>query len=794
MKKHIYLLFVSLFLALITVQASQPALTVLTDWHVDAINGDDENGIGSAKKPFKSLHTLLAVNDVFPGFVGPDDTIHLAAGEYNTEPVEIDIPNIRIEGSLNEYGQPASILGDVTITAGSVTLTNCQFLDGELTLLGVKAVTITNCLFSGTTKNSLSLLGASGNTISNNYFESATESCVVIQFDSKSKQPSNDNIFEHNYFTHHPEKSTDQIIFSNKSSFTKRSSNKKFVSTGNRFLKCAFEETVSGSLQHVIVDESSWKTVEDRGPSLIFEDCYFKTGSRGVPFISFLILRKGSKPKWSWDELLNDTWITSNDGDLLTGNEENDYTPSIQFSDGDVNQLILETEYPFDLEWLGKMKLAKRENHSPELVNIIEDVAVYKNAEPLKINLFEVFEDDRTADKNLTFSVICDNTSLVDTQLENGLLTLNYGKDEVGMALIKVTANDNDSVDSKSTTSEFYVFIVEETDTLISKRSDWYVDCRKGNDSKGTGDPGNPFKTVERALAAYTEQSDFEDICGTIHLGAGLYGSDGLKINIPGLSLEGTLDKNGKPATILGETMITADGVKLTNCKFSNVGLILFNTKNVLISNNLFVGTTHISLKLLGASNNTIQHNEFSSAIHDCVHIYWDAESGQSSNDNLFFRNYFTHRAKDVTKRVIRVYWVPGANNSINARNHFVECAFEETNPHSLLRVVDDENTWWVVADYKYSIMFEDCYFKRADREKPFSEFVILKGHPDYIWRWDELVKDEWVSTNGQCAITGDHNGWNHRPRIQFVDKDENGNALEPSHNAGLLPADKSGD
>ena len=92
-----------------------------------------------------------------------------------------------------------------------------------------------------------------------------------------------------------------------------------------------------------------------------------------------------------------------------------------------------------------------------------------------------------------------------------------------------------------------------------------------------------------------------------------------------------------------------------------------------------------------------------------------------------------------------------------------------------------------MVADYKYSVVFEDCYFKRADRANPFSEFMVLKGYPDFTWRWDELINDKWVSSNMQWAITGDHNGWNHRPRIQFLDKDGNGNPLATTHDAGLL-------
>ena len=172
------------------------------------------------------------------------------------------------------------------------------------------------------------------------------------------------------------------------------------------------------------------------------------------------------------------------------------------------------------------------------------------------------------------------------------------------------------------------------------------------------------------------------------------------------------------------------------------------------------------------------------------MHIYWDSESGKSSNDNVFLKNYFTHRPKGVTQRAIRINWDTGKNESICARNRFVECAFKETKKGQLLRVIDDDCTWWMVAQHRYSVAFEDCYFKRAERTDPFSEIVILKGHPDFTWRWDELINDEWVSKNKQWAITGDFSGWNHRPRVTFVDKNGNDKALEIVYSAGLLPVD----
>ena len=170
MKSRVHLFFIGLLLFLTVGQAGEPALTSLTEWYVDAINGDDESGVGSEKKPFKSIHALLAGNDVFSRFVNEGDTIYLAAGKYDAKPVLIDIPKIKIKGTLGEDGMPSSILCDVKITADGVSLTYCLFLDAELTLQGAEAVAITNNLFSGKTKDSLTLIGSSKNRISGNSY------------------------------------------------------------------------------------------------------------------------------------------------------------------------------------------------------------------------------------------------------------------------------------------------------------------------------------------------------------------------------------------------------------------------------------------------------------------------------------------------------------------------------------------------------------------------------------------------------------------------------------------------
>ena len=126
---------------------------------------------------------------------------------------------------------------------------------------------------------------------------------------------------------------------------------------------------------------------------------------------------------------------------------------------------------------------------------------------------------------------------------------------------------------------------------------------------------------------------------------------------------------------------------------------------------------------------------------------------------------------------------------SISARNRFVDCAFEETVSGQLNQVIFDEGAWWMVVEHEYSLRFEDCFFKRADRLTPFSQFLILEveNAPNSEWQWDELLNDEWIAPNYEHAITGDHKNWGHSPRLQFVDTNENESAVEQDHSAGLL-------
>ena len=328
-------------------------------------------------------------------------------------------------------------------------------------------------------------------------------------------------------------------------------------------------------------------------------------------------------------------------------------------------------------------------------------------------------------------------------------------------------------------------------DGILSKvlfnRTNWYVDSVNGDDVSAVGSAAAPFRSLSAVLSLNDLNPDYVGAGDTVYLTAGEYAPTQTNIDIAGLRIEGTLGNDDVPVTQVGNIKVTADNVTLKNLDFHNAGLTLQNTKGVNATNNLFSGSADTSLSLIGASENVISHNYFASAIHQCVYIYWDKSTEKASNDNLFLSNYFTHRPSEETSQIIYCNWTSANEDSICARNRFVDCAFEETTRGLLKKVIYDGSTWWMVVDHQYSVRFEDCYFKRADRDAPFSEFVIVAGDPDFEWRWDELVNDTWVSSNDEYAITGDYKGWSHAPRVQFVNANENGLAVETSHSAGLL-------
>ena len=213
----------------------RPIIQNRIDWYVDAVNGDDTYGIGDISLPFQSLQHVLELNDQYPGFIDTGDTIQLAPGDYGTSdnqnPVTItfNVPDLSIEGTSDRLEKPLSVLSNVNIeaVADGFTLTDCEILNGSLTLRNVEGAVIFNNSFTGTTPDrmlstlseaksiALVLLGASNNTISNNQFNSATDSCVYLGWhdqDTEDDIGSDDNIFRFNYFTHHFN-GTSEIIY-----------------------------------------------------------------------------------------------------------------------------------------------------------------------------------------------------------------------------------------------------------------------------------------------------------------------------------------------------------------------------------------------------------------------------------------------------------------------------------------------------------------------------------------------------------------------------------------------------
>ena len=704
------------------------------NWYVDAVNGDDNSGDGSKKKPFRTVQKVFSINESQATYLNTGDTLYLAAGNYDQEPLSIDVPELSIVGALNENGRPASILGDVEIVANGVTLMNCKFFNAGVTIQNVEGVAIFDSIFFGETETCLSLLGASGNLISRNEFKSSTQNTVFIG--SVNGEPSNDNLFFRNYFTHHPDKITERCIL------VSPAPNKKTdASARNRFVGCAFEELVQGQLGRVIDDFNKFSMVAKHDYSVQFEDCYFKRADRDVPFSEFILIKKKSKVHWSWDELIDDTWVATNYKYTITGGRKKKYPPRVQFVDGNGDGTPLETTLVAGL--LISENTIEEQTQPDEIVEV-NKVAVEATKESPAVT-----ENVPAGTKNLPAQ---ETIPLLEAMLDQDEWSLLAG------------------------------------DTILD-RSDWYVDAAKGDDVNGIGSEVSPFRSIQAILTLNERYPSYVGSGDTVYLAAGRYDLDSMELDIAQLNIKGTLDKYGKPLSILGDVKITASDVTLINCEFEDAELVIQNAERVHVSNNVFSGDTAISLSLLGASNNTISYNEFRSAIYDCVYIYWDPSSRKVSSDNTFLRNYFTHRSNGVTNRIIRVNWSPGNNDSISARNRFVSCAFKETVDGHLTRIIADDSTWWMVVDHKYSVQFEDCYFKRADRMNPFREFVILKGHPDFKWRWDELENDTWFAANTQYCLTGDYNNWSHKPRLRFVDGDRNGLTFEMGYSAGLLPS-----
>ena len=756
-----------------------------TEWYIDPVNGDDVAGTGSASSPLQSLGSFLEINASYPDYVGAGDTLYLASGDYSSESITIAIPGLSLIGTLDASGESLTQMGDLEITADTVTLKQLSFHNSGLVLKNVAGVLVSNNRFTGDSDISLSLQGASDNIISHNHFSSGIYHSVMISWDAATAHTSNDNTFIQNYFTHRLSSKTNESIY------VTYTPNNDSLNARNQFIGCAFEETVSGLMSHVITDEGTWwMTDTENQPyqySVRFEDCYFKRADQATAFSEFAVTADWPDLGWQWDGLANDDWVSKNDTYALTGNYKGwGHAPRIQFVDGNGNGAIVETVHTAGL--------LPPSNTTPFVENAgIPDVDAVQDADDVIIDLYYYFGDAETVDSNLNFSIELSNPALLSYSLTGGNLRLSFAAGMSGTSLVTVTASDDDVSNPLSVNRTFTTSVYAQ----LQNRTEWYIDSVNGDDVAGTGSASSPLRSLSDFFEINASYPDYVGAGDTLYLASGDYSSESITIAIPGLSLIGTLDASGESLTQMGDLEITADTVTLKQLSFHNSGLVLKNVAGVLVSNNRFTGDSDISLSLQGASDNIISHNHFSSGIYHSVMISWDAATAHTSNDNTFIQNYFTHRLSSKTNESIYVTYTPN-NDSLNARNQFIGCAFEETVSGLMSHVITDEGTWWMTdtenQPYQYSVRFEDCYFKRADQATAFSEFAVTADWPDLGWQWDGLANDDWVSKNDTYALTGNYKGWGHAPRIQFVDGNGNGAIVETDHTAGLLPVNTDAD
>ena len=315
-----------------------------TEWYIDPVNGDDVAGTGSASSPLQSLGSFLEINASYPDYVGAGDTLYLASGDYSSESITIAIPGLSLIGTLDASGESLTQMGDLEITADTVTLKQLNFHNSGLVLKNVAGVLVSNNRFTGDSDISLSLQGASDNIISHNHFSSGIYHSVMISWDAATAHTSNDNTFVQNYFTHRLSSKTNESIY------VTYTPNNDSLNARNQFIGCAFEETVSGLMSHVITDEGTWwMTDTENQPyqySVRFEDCYFKRADQATAFSEFAVTADWPDLGWQWDGLADDDWVSKNNQYALTGNYKGwGHAPRIQFVDGNGNGAIVETDH-----------------------------------------------------------------------------------------------------------------------------------------------------------------------------------------------------------------------------------------------------------------------------------------------------------------------------------------------------------------------------------------------------------------------------------------------------------------
>ncbi|AFZ51397.1 putative pre-peptidase [Dactylococcopsis salina PCC 8305] len=110
----------------------------------------------------------------------------------------------------------------------------------------------------------------------------------------------------------------------------------------------------------------------------------------------------------------------------------------------------------------------------PEVVNPIDDRNIPSDSDPIRLNLFETFEDNQDDDSNLSFTVISSNPNLVSlspVDEGSGRLFLQFPSNNEGSSEVTVTATDSNGLSREETflvTVGASITTEEPNDTLVT--------------------------------------------------------------------------------------------------------------------------------------------------------------------------------------------------------------------------------------------------------------------------------------------------------------------------------------
>ncbi|AFZ51398.1 Ig-like domain-containing protein [Dactylococcopsis salina] len=109
----------------------------------------------------------------------------------------------------------------------------------------------------------------------------------------------------------------------------------------------------------------------------------------------------------------------------------------------------------------------------PAVVNPIDDRNIPSDSDPIRLNLFETFEDNQDSDSNLSFDVDSKNPNLVSTSFDEarGILFLQLPSNDEGSSKVTVTATDSNGLATEETflvTVGTSIPTEEPNDTLVT--------------------------------------------------------------------------------------------------------------------------------------------------------------------------------------------------------------------------------------------------------------------------------------------------------------------------------------